>query len=283
MRRALFLLAALLSGCADDFEKQSRISKLRILAVQAEPAELIADPNGPPPATSFTALAADPDGGVAQLTWALCSVQGTIPPPTLDCPGAQGFDLPSTASRGVLDLGEPRFRDAYQQLVGGPGGSPPAQVKEQLAAGIPVIFGFNAVLDPQQFHGLSTVTLRSPDPARPLNHNPAIASLTIDGVELAADGTTSVPAGKKVRLAPMPADGSQEATPDGPEKMNYTFFATGGEVQTLRSTDATATGEPADPSIDFDTPKLPGPVKLWVVVRDGRGGVGWMARTIDVR
>jgi hypothetical protein len=26
-----------------------------------------------------------------------------------------------------------------------------------------------------------------------------------------------------------------------------------------------------------------GPVQLWVVVRDGRGAVGWLTRTVQVR
>jgi hypothetical protein len=32
-----------------------------------------------------------------------------------------------------------------------------------------------------------------------------------------------------------------------------------------------------------DRERVIGPTQLWVVVRDGRGGVGWLTRTVQVR
>lgn len=284
IRPLLFALtAAIANGCADDFEKQSRISKLRVLAVQAEPAELIADPNQPPPKTSLTAFAVEPGGAPVTVRWALCTVQAAVPSPDLDCPGAQGVDFPAIDSVGQLDLGMEPFRSVYQKLLVGPDGAPPEQVRAQLAAGIPLIVGFTATAGSQRLSGLTTVTLRSADAARPTNRNPTAATLLAGDQPIAADGTSPIAAGATVRLTPIPAEGAHEQAADGIEKLNYSFYATDGEVKTLRSTDTTSTGQAADPSVDYVTPAAPGAVRLFVVIRDGRGGVGWIARSLQVR
>ena len=282
----LFALAAAAAiACADDFEKQSFISKLRVLAVRFEPAELIADPNAQPPKTTMAALAVTPDTAPVGMRWALCTVQQAVPPPTLDCPGTQGIDLPTSADGvGTLDLGVEPFRTYYNQVLAGQAGVPADQVKAQLASGVPLIVGFAARSGAQLFTGLTTVIIRSPDAARPLNHNPALVDLKVGDVPLSADGGTPIDAGTTVRLLPVAAADAHEDTPDaGPEKLNFSFYATGGEVKTLRSTDTTSTGQSADPSIDFDTPKTAGPVQVWSVVRDGRGGVGWITRDALVK
>jgi hypothetical protein len=280
----LLLCAAILgAGCANDFEKQSHISKLRVLAVQADPAELIIDTTQPPPKTLLTALAVDPSGAVIELRWAVCTVLDAVPDPAIDCPGAQGIDFAGSTS-ATLDLGSDQFRPVYQRLTQGPDGQPPEQLREALASGVPVILGFTATAAAERLDGITTVTLRTADAARPINHNPGIATLFADDISIAADGSTAVPAGRTVRLAPIPTEGSHELAQDGsPEKLNYSFYATGGEIQSLRSADTTASGEAVDPSIDWLAPAQAGAVQLWVVVRDGRGGVGWISRTVQVR
>jgi len=278
------LCAAVALSCAEDFEKQSFVSKLRVLAVKFEPAELIADSNAEPPKTKMTALAVDPDGNPVGLRWALCTVQDPVPSPSIDCPGTQGFDLPTDNDGvGTLDFGKEPFRTVYDQVLAGQGGIPADQVKAQLAIGVPLIIGFSARAGSQQFLGLTTVTIRSPDAAKTLNHNPVVATLMAGSVPVATDGSTQAPAGVTIQLTPIPADGSHEATAAGPEKLNYSFYATNGEVKTLRSTDTTATGQAADPSIEYAAPIATGPVQLYVVVRDGRGGIGWLARSVQVR
>ena len=47
-------------------------------------------------------------------------------------------------------------------------------------------------------------------------------------------------------------------------------------------TDTTATGEPADTFVDWTAPSATGPLRLWVVVRDGRGGTAFLERSISV-
>ena len=287
-------LAALLAACPDDLEKQSEVVKLRVLAVQAEPAELIIDlSKNAFPQTTLTALAVEPSGAPVAMEYALCTVQQQVPPPDVDCPGTQGIPLASAGSTAaVLDLGDPRVSALALQLMQD-GGIPDGGTASD---SFPVLVGFSATApahtlsdggppganggDLQVFRGLTTVAARAP--GAPPNQNPAIAALLMGGVEIAADGTTAAPTRTTQRLTPAPAPGSKEVADGGVEALGYSFFATAGSISALRSTDTTATGQPSDTSIDWTTPDAAQPVRLWVVVRDGRGGVGWIERTVQV-
>ncbi|TMA17785.1 MAG: hypothetical protein E6J85_16250 [Deltaproteobacteria bacterium] len=135
----------------------------------------------------------------------------------------------------------------------------------------------------QIVRGYTTIVVH--DDSRPANRNPDLASIRIGpdgGVDIAADGTTAVPPSSVQRLTPVPAPDAKEATADGPEKLGYSFFATAGSLSSLRSTDTTATGEPADTFVDWTAPSATGPLRLWVVVRDGRGGTAFLERSISV-
>jgi hypothetical protein len=288
-------LAALLAGCPGDLEKQSEIVKLRVLAVQAEPAELIVDPDaGSLPSTTLSALAVEPSGAPIAMDYALCTVQERVPPPDVDCPGTEGIPLASAGpTSAVLDLNDPRAIALALELARdagiGDGGALPPE-------GVPVLVGFRATApahtlpdagppgadggDEQVFRGLTTVTARGP--GAPPNHNPAMAALLMGDVEVGADGTTTAPARSTQRLTPVPAAGSKEPADGGVEALGYSFFATAGSISALRSTDTTATGQASDTSIDWTTPDAAQRVRLWVVVRDGRGGVGWIERTVQI-
>src|SRR5262249_26020965 len=84
------------------------------------------------------------------------------------------------------------------------------------------------------------------------------------------------------RCVAQPSD-TKEDTGNGLEALNFSFFATDGDIASLRPTDQTSTGEAADSSIDYTAPSTAARVQLWVVIRDGRGGVGWITRTAQVR
>ena len=46
MRAAVVALAALAAGCPSNLEEQSHVSKLRVLAVRSDPAELVLTADG---------------------------------------------------------------------------------------------------------------------------------------------------------------------------------------------------------------------------------------------
>ena len=66
MRLALLALVfVVIAGCSNNLPKQSIIDKLRVLAVQANPAELVVGDSLP--AATLTALAIEPTGEPIQL------------------------------------------------------------------------------------------------------------------------------------------------------------------------------------------------------------------------
>jgi hypothetical protein len=308
LRRALpaaLLATALLFACSNDFEKQSQLEKLRVLGIQAEPAELVLQPDGGLPKATLTALAVEPSGAVITSRFSVCLQQGTLPQPDIGCPGDAGIDLPDAgALSATLDLADPRLQAAALQLLSADAGSSgDGGAQALLDQGLPLLYGFELRapaygnpdggpppapgFDVQRLLGLGTLNLRSAAQGSEPNHNPQLAEIDADGVALAADGSTALKAGVRVTLLPIPAAGSKEptsATVTGVESLNFSFFATDGEVGSLRSVDTTSTGQPGISSVDYTPPSAPPakPVRLWVVVRDGRGGVGWLERSFTV-
>jgi hypothetical protein len=267
MRRAPALLALLLAACPTDLERQSHISKLRVLAVRAEPPELVLNPSGPLPATTLTALAVEPSGALISMRFALCTRLGDAPPADLPCPGEAGLDLPDAGALAArLDLADPRIVALASQIDAG-------VVLPSLADGIPLVVGFGAVAGVQELKGFSFITLRT-NQHGPAKGNPSLTALQIGDSD---SGTLQIPTRTTVRLQPL-------ASKDDPtRRYGYSFFATAGEISSLRSTDTTGSGEEAPTWVEWTTPLEPQTVHLWVVLRDGRGGTDWRARVVQVR
>jgi hypothetical protein len=270
MRRPLALAALLLAGCPSDLEKQSHISKLRVLAVRAEPAELVLDPSQPPPSTTLTALAVEPSGATVSIRFALCTRLGDAPPANLPCPGIAGIDLPDAGPLAArLDLSDPRIVELAARFPDA------GVVLPSLADGVPLIVGFSASAPPaQELDGFASITLRTPEHG-PADRNPALTGLQIvSGVNVLD------------RVGPLTTVRLQPATApkDDPAKnYGFSFFATAGEMSSLRSTDRTATGEDAPTWVEWTAPAQPQRVRFWIVLRDGRGGTDWLERAVDVR
>jgi hypothetical protein len=271
MRRHLALFALLLGGCPSNLEKQSHVSKLRVLAVRAEPAELVLDPAGPLPSSTLSALAVDPAGAPISMRFALCTRLGDAPPADLPCPGEAGLDLPDAGALSTqLDLGDPRIVALASQADAG-------AVLPSLADGIPLIVGFIATAGAEELDGFASITLRTAEHG-PANRNPSLAGLEIGNQIAPAGGTLQITPQTTVRLQPL------VAPKDDPSKRyGFSFFATAGEISSLRSTDTTATGEDAPTWVEWTSPAIGGDVRFWVVLRDGRGGTDWLERAVQVR
>ena len=272
MRAALIAaLVTVATGCPSNLEEQSRVSKLRVLAVRADPAELIVTADGGPPAATLTALAVERhDAGIA-VQFALCRDLTGTPSPTLPCPGDAGIELPPAGPFSArLDLGDPAILAfaANAQLDAGlfDGG---AGIGETLAEGVPLLIGFTARTASERLDGFSILILRS-DARGPADENPELNDFLI------ADGGLIVTR-EVVRLQPQ--------TPpkiDLSKRYGFTFFATDGSISSLRSTDTTATGQTAPTWVEWTAPPSPATVRLWVVLRDGLGGTDWRERVIEV-
>lgn len=284
----LLVLASVLAACGPDFELQSEIRRVRVLAIKAEPAELVLDPDAPelPGPVTFSALAVTPDARPVTVTYALCRAD-VDPYGDTDCPGASGVTLPG----GVLSLSDPDVQailfDAFQGADGGTGGgtldpSDPA-VREALQRGIPLFVGYEASDGsgtPEGVErGVRRLTLRA---AAVPNQNPVLEDVLWNDAPLEGP----LPLVAEVTFRPVLGEGSAEVyeSPEGTktEQIFYSWFATGdGEVKEFRSLEP-VDGEPGDPTSKYETPAQAQEVTFWVVARDGRGGVDWLTRTVRV-
>ena len=229
--RALILLFAFAAACDYGFEKQSHVSKLRVLAVRADPPVVFAQPGRPIAPVTITALAVGPSGEPVEMEYALCHAIG-LPEASLECPGPHGDELPVSGTSATLELGD---------------------APEGMPSDVPLIIGFDARSAGQSLHGFTTLVVRtSADAASARNPSVALGE------------TGEVRAGAKLKLAPS-AD----------TDVTFSFYSTAGEMDALRATSAA-------PEVEWTAPAEPGPVQLWIVARDGRGGVGWLARTLQV-
>ncbi|WP_426756921.1 hypothetical protein [Myxococcus sp. Y35] len=280
------LVALVLAGCGPDFELQSEIRRVRVLAIQAEPAELVVEPDAstlPGPMT-FNALAVTPDARPVTVSYALCRFTGN--PYDGRCPGENGVPLPG----GELSLEDANVQAVLLEALeaANPGGGAtldpedPA-LRAALAQGLPLFIGYEATdgsgTPEGTERGVRRVTLRAT--ASP-NQNPVVTDILWEGAPLAG----SLPVAREVTFTPVLAEGSVEVyeTDEGPraEQVFFSWFATGdGEVKEFRSQEPVE-GRPGDPTSAYDTPAVPERVTFWVVARDGRGGVGWLSRTVDV-
>jgi hypothetical protein len=217
----------------------------------------------------LTALAVDPSGVPISVRFALCTDLSGVPSATLPCPGSAGIDLPDAGPLSArLDLADPRIIEfaVAAQLDGGAfdaGG-----LVQTLDQGVPLLIGFTASAGLATLPGFATLTLRTA--ARgPANVNPQLLDLQIPEAR----------AGATIRLQPITAPKD-----DTSEHYLFSFFTTEGSLAWLHSTDMTSTGQTAPTWVEWTAPAKAGAhVQFWVVVRDGRGGIDWLKRDVQVK
>ncbi|KFE71225.1 hypothetical protein [Hyalangium minutum] len=284
----LLCLSLAVAACGPEFELQQEIRRVRVLAIKAEPAEITFDPDAPalPPPVVFSALAVAPDERDIGVTLALCR-PGNAYSSELECPGKDGATLP----QGELSLLDPNVQQILQETAeagggGGDGGSldlNDPQTRAVLEKGVPLFIGYKASDGSETpegtEEGVRRLTLKLT--ATP-NQNPRMADILLNDAPLAGP----LPLSTELVLRPQLAEGSLEQyeAEDGPrtEQVFYSWFATGdGEVKQLRSLEP-VDGKPGEPTIQYVTPSTPQRVTIYVVARDGRGGVDWLSRTLDV-
>jgi hypothetical protein len=159
------------------------------------------------------------------------------------------------------------------------------EVRTLLEAGVELFVGYEASdgsgTPEGRERGVRRIPLRLT--ATP-NRNPVVEDVLVGDTPL---GSAPLAAGQEVVLRPRLAEGSAETFTDAGgtstgEAVFYSWHATGdGEVQQFRSREP-ANGEPGEPTVDYEPPTAPGPVTFYVVARDGREGVGWLVRTVQV-
>jgi hypothetical protein len=311
--RALLLGAMGLMACVPDIDDDtSLVSGARVLAIAAEPPEA-----GEGDAVSLTALVASLDDGADAASYFFCRARkplselGPVDPSCLD--GSEearvllgsGQSASGAIDRGACSVfgprrpsaepGQPAGRAADPDATGGFYQPVMAELPGQLAVlgGVRLDCGLpNAdraqVIEYNQRHRI--------------NQNPSIDRLEV----LREEAWTEVVAGGpplrlgagerldlRARWAECAADerctGAEsyvmydpqaQGLVDRTEALLASWYATAGKFDEPR-TEATL-DTPFQAENGWSAPTEAGPVRLWVVLRDGRGGVGFAAYRLEI-
>jgi hypothetical protein len=272
---ALSMLLAV--GCQPDLEKQSQLlDRVRLLALRADPPEADLRDGGLPAPIAFTPLAY-PDAGLT-FQLALCG-PGNPFAADFDCPGSNGVDLPDL----VLDASRPEIQTFLQAAFG-----TASAIDGGINVGEPgvaqIALGYeldrpDAGPDPSnRERGIYRLAVRFSGAP---NHNPELLDVTLpDGGPLQG---AVLPLNQEIRLYPHIPDGGPGGIEtyvglDGGvqhERFSYSWESTAGEVVDFRSAEPIPEDPSATSDIRFRTHEFATPVRIYVVLRDLRGGASW--------
>jgi hypothetical protein len=313
MRRRLMPLVLALAACKPDLgTPASLVTDPRIIAVVQDPPEVA--PGGMVQAQMF---AVDPNGSIRPapdgVAWDLC----VAPKPPAEnnvvsraCLGGEGLmpagmgisvalSIPPTAcalhgpDTPPTKPGEPPLRPRDADVTGGY--YQPVSVR--LRASGDQAFGLERLLC--NLPGVSADVAQDFSKRYLANKNPVIGSLTLDGAPLAplSDPATPppevvVPPGRGVTLQLAWPAASRESFPvfevgrrqivDHLEEIVASWFVTAGTMDRDRT--GRAEDEPDNAVTNsWTAPAAAGPVHVWVVLRDNRGGAAVAEYAVQVR
>ena len=247
-----FLLCAIGAACGDLVSDRFLVNELRILAMRAEPPEIM--PGG---SAVLDALIADPlgEGRPVSYVWGLCTPDpaagvASCGEPGRTVPLGVGTSQTITVAADILDGLPP---DVQEQGI---------DLFAVLQASATVGADGEEATD-QAFKRVRVSTSTAP------NTNPVIASF--------ASPPPTGTEGEELAFEAVPTGASMETYegPTGPitEEMRYTWLATAGELDAAVSYGETTTG------IGRVNWLAETPATLWVVLRDPRGGITWAAKS----
>ena len=295
-----------LAGCSGDFAPYSELDRLRILAVQSDPATPM-----PGETAVLSALAFAPAGDSQSYHWSWCPVTAQASQ-SYACPldqiaANQVFSAIVDPSGGgvipSLDLGTTPTASLTNPF-------PVAALSALCAVGLESQ-GFAHALDCEGGYPIMVTVdvntassslragfvIRLPSESPPtINRNPNPAGLSLAGVQLDDQPATIVvsPSQTLDVRAQIPADASEiRALPaaEGPlgqrlERLTASWFADRGRIDTDRTVfidgvsplDQTSINRWTAPDAHSWPPD--NRVQFMLVLRDDRGGVGWLVRQV---
>lgn len=278
----LFVVAAgqIVGACGDDFSKSSEIVDLRVLAIRADPPEIEI-----PLGESFGLSAVDAlvVGGEGPVTyaWTLCVVPGLLQLGVACLDESAIFELGHDPTATVLIpplddvLASPELDELFIDLSAG----------FDISVGLTVTDASGKVVDAVKGLSLTAST--------DLNVNPTLDGLTWH-VEDDEGEPLEVPRGSepievsmtaKIELAAILGDDAVETYQglqgESQEEMLVSWFADAGEYDQERTSDANPDNGYSPPELDDGEDERE--VRMWVVLRDGRGGIDWYQQGLIVR
>lgn len=291
-RRLFAAVAAVaFAGCGDELDRRSLLDAYRVIGIRADAPEVGPDDTVTLHVYDFDPASHDPgaDAPRPHYIWAICPFSlGSIA--AYDCvdPALEIF-VRTEGPKLTLDLarppgGGPSLRALYalvqayiEEEVRAKGGDTAVyETAFDLERGIPLYVKLYAGREGAgHVDAVKTVLVRESD--QPPNRNPEIRALRVGGLE----GVVAAPAGDEVVLevdvAPSSAeryvdpDTGEETT----EELLYSWFTTGGELDPERGV-----GEMRQARLRL--PDEPGPLRIYVAVRDGRGGLAVASHDFEV-
>ena len=293
--RALLVLLIAAVSCRPDLgDRDSLVTSERILAVRGEPPEAKPGAN-----VSYTLLVASGAGTtvVPAANWAFCAASKKLSENNVVSVDCVGEDAVRPFASGASTVSAKIPDDACALF--GPETPPGLRPHDPDVTG-----GFyqpvRAALDTQMAFGLERLVCHlanaSADVAQEFaarytpNRNPSLGALTatVDGAPRPLD---QLPAGKTAtfEISWPPGDAESYVTfdiatqslVDHREAMRASWFANGGEFDADRTgrTDAETAASTAN---GWKIPAAPGAIRLWIVLRDSRGGTAFSTYALTV-
>jgi hypothetical protein len=313
--RALAIACVVLFACEPNLnQRTSAVTSARVLAVRSDPAE--APPGGK---VTLSSLYVDAAGPIAKgpFDWAFCDAQnplanlGPVNPACTEEAGSVFLELgdsPSETSPLPMDACREFGPDVPAAQANEPPGRPVDPDSTggyydpvRLLAGDQVAIGMVRVTC--DFPGASPAQLTQLAAENHTNTNPSIDSVsdtTLGTLALAGKGTSTVAPSQRLELLASWASCDPAATSctgsegyayldpvtheviSAREQMRVSWFASGGAFDNDR-TGRDATDSTPNTSNGWVAPAAAGPVNIWVVLRDDRGGVGWRSYAVTVK
>ncbi|MDP2312119.1 MAG: hypothetical protein Q8P41_04380 [Pseudomonadota bacterium] len=283
------LIFALLGCTATELSQSWRIDRLRVLGVAAEPAE-----PRPGDRVTFTSLVVSPTVEVATTVWFACLTGGDdfgcvvdeALLATLDPSGElSSDDLEALYAAGFIGA-EPYLPPVWNV---------PADALDTLSAeerpeGLTALINVTAIPEGADLEAdeLELAYKRVPvSEATTPNHNPVIASMSVDDVVVEAGTVVSLDRGQPYTLTVTLADDAAETytfvNGDGGEESReeepyLAWYAEAGEF------DQTTDLWPNFEAIHYPPEDASeAPTQIWAVVRDRRGGMAWTSLSVRYR
>jgi hypothetical protein len=282
---AAIVAFAMNAACIPDLDRgASAVVEPRIVAVRADPAEA-----RPGSTVSFTALVAAPGGPSPSIAWSFCETPRPLTTDDVVASACVTSPLPVAGAGTTVSLSTPtnacalfgpdapgRLRPVDPDATGGYY----QPVVVNLPDGVPTVMLARIRCDlPNASAAAAMAFAQSYVP----NVNPTIESVTADvgGVPVDFD---AVPGSALVHLhVAWPAgsvetyayyDAAADAVTWRREAMSLAWYASAGTLD--RESTVPGAGDPATVGgVDWTAPAAAGAFRLWIVLRDDRGGVAF--------
>jgi hypothetical protein len=293
----MYLWLGFLGGCNGiDVAESWQIDRMRVLAVAADPAE-----PQPGDTVTFRSLIVSPDKPVDCSIWLACDTDGGYGCGLDGVSSATGSGTGDTGAAGSSFVGiDPLTPLAWTV----PEDFLADQTEEERLEGRSALVTVLSVADCDgllegDIAEAESILEGSPDDveiaykrlpvslARTANHNPEVIGVRVDGVNVAPGVRVELEAAQTYWVEPVLAEGAVETytylteaglDEERVEEPYFLWYAQEG------SYDQTGTLYPQT-EVEYTTPTEPSlsEQSIWVVVRDRRGGMGWLEVPIRFR